>query len=155
MLHSSEQGNVAALVPWKERDGYVAETAVRLDKVHAHLTAVTEEQAWIRDAVRELRDENTRNQRLRSFDESLRNSRDVKTDEIVRTMRDLKDRMGAIEGPRSAFGGLTYKSFDSIDARLVQFAAMQKKLERIETRNYAMFLCSLAMMSVTLISRFY
>lgn len=155
MIHSSEQGNVAAFVPWKERDGYVAETAVRLDKVHAHLEKVSEEQAWIRDAIRELRDENTRNQRLRSFDESLRNSRDVKTDEIVRTVRDLKDRIGAIEGPRSAYSGLTYKSFDSIDARLVQLAGIQKKFERIERRTHTMFLASLAVLSVALLSRLF
>ena len=51
-------------------------------------------------------------------EDTLKNSRDYKLSDLQRGVRDLKGRLDAIEGEKSTFVGLTYKSFEAIDKRL-------------------------------------
>lgn len=153
MLQPSDTSTVIPMAPWLARDGFVAETAVRLDKLQAAFERLAAEQRTARDTLSGLKDDTEQVLRMRSFDETLRNARDLKLDEIVRSVRETRERLSAIEGPRSTFNGLTYRSFEAIDAKLNELASLQNRVERDLLRNGALLLASLVMMGFTLASR--
>lgn len=119
-----------APTPWLGRDGYVAETAVRLDKLSVAVDWLVSECRSSRDRLEGLEGAADTARRERAFETTLRNSRELKLDEIVRTVRDLKERIAAIQGTRAAFAGLTYKSFEAVDTKVKELADAQVGLKR-------------------------
>ncbi|HYM66736.1 MAG TPA: hypothetical protein VEW68_05555, partial [Patescibacteria group bacterium] len=101
--------------PWLGRDGFVAETAVQFDRVQASIARLERELEKSRQLIAEMAEEAGRTRRFQSFEDTLKNSRDYKLGDLQRGLRDLKVRLDAIEGERSTFAGLTYKSFEAID----------------------------------------
>ena len=79
-----------------------------------------------------MAEESNRTRRFQAFEETLKNSRDIKITELQRGVRDLKARLDAIEGDRSTFSGLTYKSLAPIDAKLAELSALQLRFEKAE-----------------------
>lgn len=132
--------------PWLGRDGFVAETAVQFDRVQASIARLERELEKSRQLIAEMAEEAGRTRRLQSFDDTLKNSRDYKLGDLQRGMRDLKVRLDAIEGERSTFAGLTYKSFEAIDKKLTELNAMQSMVARAETsvRRSTMLLIAVA-----------
>ena len=129
------QGDRVAVVtqgPWLGRDGFVAETAVRFDRLQASIARLERELEKSRQTLAEMAEEANRTRRFQSFEDSLKNSRDYKLSDMQRGVRDLKARLDAIEGEKSAFVGLTYKSFEAIDKKLSELGAMQALVERAE-----------------------
>jgi septal ring factor EnvC (AmiA/AmiB activator) len=129
------QGDRVAVVtqgPWLGRDGFVAETAVQFDRVQASIARLERELEKSRQTLAEMAEEANRTRRFQSFEDSLKNSRDYKLSDMQRGVRDLKARLDAIEGEKSAFVGLTYKSFEAIDKKLVELGAMQGLVKRAE-----------------------
>lgn len=132
MLTGGEQGHVVTPLPWVNRDGFVAETAVRLDRLQALLTRLDRDQKDMRRDLAHAVETAEQTCRLQSFEETLRNSRELKIDELLRCVKDVKARLAEIEGPRATYVGLTYKSFDAIDAKLLELAAFQSRLQGLE-----------------------
>jgi septal ring factor EnvC (AmiA/AmiB activator) len=129
------QGDRVAVVtqgPWLGRDGFVAETAVQFDRVQASIARLERELEKSRQTLAEMAEEAGRARRFQSFEDSLKNSRDYKLGDMQRCVRDLKARLDAIEGEKSAFVGLTYKSFETIDKKLAELSAMQGLVERAD-----------------------
>ena len=138
------QGDRVAVVaqgPWLGRDGFVAETAVQFDRVQASIARLEREEAG-------------RTRRFQSFEDTLKNSRDYKLGDLQRGLRDLKVRLDAIEGERSTFAGLTYKSFEAIDKKLTELNAMQGLVARAETsvRRSTMLLIAVAALALAAIA---
>lgn len=130
------QGDRVAVVaqgPWLGRDGFVAETAVQFDRVQASIARLERELEKSRQLIAEMAEEAGRTRRFQSFEDTLKNSRDYKLGDLQRGLRDLKVRLDAIEGERSTFAGLTYKSFEAIDRKLTELNAMQGLVARAET----------------------
>ena len=130
------QGDRVAVVtqgPWLGRDGFVAETAVQFDRVQASIARLERELEKSRQTIAEMAEEAGRARRFQSFEDTLKNSRDYKMSDLQRCVRDLKARLDAIEGEKSTFVGLTYKSFEAIDKKLSELSAMQALIERAET----------------------
>lgn len=130
------QGDRVAVVaqgPWLGRDGFVAETAVQFDRVQASIARLERELEKSRQMIAQIAEEAGQARRFQSFEETLKNSRDNKLDDLKRGLRDLKARLDAIEGERSTFAGLTYKSFELIDRKLTELSVMQTLLARAET----------------------
>lgn len=130
------QGDRVAVVaqgPWLGRDGFVAETAVQFDRVQASIARLERELEKSRQLIAEMAEEAGRTRRFQSFEDTLKNSRDYKLGDLQRGLRDLKVRLDAIEGERSTFAGLTYKSFEAIDKKLTELNAMQGLVARAET----------------------
>lgn len=143
------QGDRVAVVaqgPWLGRDGFVAETAVQFDRVQASIARLERELEKSRQLIAEMAEEAGRTRRFQSFEDTLKNSRDYKLGDLQRGMRDLKVRLDAIEGERSIFAGLTYKSFEAIDKKLTELNAMQGLIARAETsvRRSTMLLIAVA-----------
>ncbi len=129
------QGDRVAVVtqgPWLGRDGFVAETAVQFDRLQASIARLERELEKSRQTLAEMAEEAGRARRLQSFEDTLKNSRDYKLSDLQRGVRDLKARLDAIEGEKSTFVGLTYKSFEAIDKKLGDLSAMQALVERAE-----------------------
>jgi hypothetical protein len=124
---------VVAQGPWLGRDGFVAETAVQFDRVQASIARLERELEKSRQLIAEMTEEAGRTRRFQSFEDTLKNSRDYKLGDLQRGLRDLKVRLDAIEGERSTFAGLTYKSFEAIDRKLTELNAMQGLVARAET----------------------
>ena len=137
------QGEKLAVVaqgPWVGRDGFVAETAVQLDRVNASIARLERELEKSRETLAALQEEANRTRRLEAFEETIKNSRDNKITELQRSARDLKARLDAIEGDRSSFAGLTYKSFTAIDQKLAELVSLHERIECSErkARRYGM-----------------
>ena len=139
MSKVGEQVAVVTHGPWLGRDGFVAETAVRLNRVEGAIARLEREAEKAQRRADELAEEVARVRRFESFEESLRNSRVYKFKDSQKAFRDLKARLDAIEGTKSTFVGLTYKSFESIDKKLAELSALQA---RVEKSNRYMRLCA-------------
>jgi predicted nucleic acid-binding Zn-ribbon protein len=136
--------------PWLGRDGFVAETAVQFDRVNSAIARLERESEKARQALSEMTEETNRSRRFQAFEETLKNSREYKMTDLQRGLRDLKSRLDAIEGGRSTFAGLSYKSFEAIDAKLVELAALQAQFEQAEqnVRRNVMILCAAGVLAV-------
>jgi hypothetical protein len=142
---------------WVGRDGFVAEAAVQFDRIHANIARLERELEKSRATVAEMAEEASRLQRFQAFEETLKNSRDYKITDLQRSCKDMKARLDAIEGDRSTFAGLTFKSFEPVDRKLAELSALQMQVERAEfaaRRNEVLFFGALAVAAVALASRF-
>lgn len=151
------QGDRVAVVtqgPWLGRDGFVAETAVQFDRLQASIARLERELEKSRQTLAEMAEEAGRARRLQSFEDTLKNSRDYKLSDLQRGVRDLKARLDAIEGEKSTFVGLTYKSFEAIDKKLGDLSAMQALVERAEknVRRSTMLLIGVAALAFAAIA---
>jgi hypothetical protein len=135
--------------PWLGRDGFVAETAVQFDRVNASIARLEREAEKARQAIAEMAEEANRARRFQAFEETLKNSREYKLTDLQRGFRDVKYRLDAIEGEKSTFIGLTYKSFDAIDKKLAELSALQAQFERSEqnVRRNAILVCAAAVLA--------
>lgn len=123
------------------RDGFVAETAVRFDRVQASIARLEREAEKAQRAVEELAEDVRLMHRFESFEQRVRNSRDNKIKEMDQSFKALKARLDAIEGKKNTFVGLTYKTFESIDKKLAELSALQARVVKSD-RN--MRLCAVA-----------
>lgn len=161
MLQGDRVIAVAPLRPsgkWVGRDNFVAEAATQFERIGGSISRLERELEKSRQAITEMAEEATRNKRFEAFEVSLENSRDYKITDLQRSCKDLKARLDAIEGDRSKFAGLTYKSFAPVDRKLAELATLQTKLERVEfaaRRNEVLFFAALALAAVSLASRFF
>ncbi len=147
------QGDRVAVVtqgPWLGRDGFVAETAVQFDRVQASIARLERELEKTRQSLAEMAEETSRARRFQSFEDTLKNARDNKLGNLQRGLHDLKARLDAIEGEKSTFVGLTYKSFEAIDKKLSELGAMQELIERAEknVRRSTMLFVAVAAVAV-------
>jgi predicted nucleic acid-binding Zn-ribbon protein len=133
VLHG-EQVAVVTKGPWLGRDGFVAETAVQFDRVNSMIARLERELENSRKTISDVAEDANRTRRFQAFEETLKNSREYKITDLQRGMRDLKSRLDAIEGEKTAFVGLTYKSFTAIDAKLNELGALQEQIEKSERR---------------------
>lgn len=112
--------NVVTGGPWTPRDAYIAETAVVLDRLTAKIERLERQEELLVRRVAELTEHAQQVNRFQALAESLRNSRDYKLDEVFRMVRDVRGRVEAMEGPRTEFNALTYRTFGSIDRKLAE-----------------------------------
>jgi hypothetical protein len=120
------QSNVTTL-PRGGRDGFVADTVLRLDRLDAALSRLERDSEQARVAMVALIETAGEAKRLRAFDESLRNSREYKLDEIARRL----DRM---EGDHAAFAALPHQSFEAVNKRLQELSQIEVTVARTEAR---------------------
>ncbi len=142
---------------WIGHEGFVAEAAVQFDRINGTIARLERELEKSRATVTEMAEEASRLRRFEAFEETLKNSRDYKISDLQRSCKDLKSRLDVIEGDRSTFAGLTYKSFEPVNRKLSELGALQAHVERVEfaaKRNEALFFGALAVAAISLASRF-
>lgn len=142
---------------WVGRDGFVAEAAVQFERIGGTIARLERELEKSRQTIAEMAEEANRNKRFQAFEVSIENSRDYKITDLQRCCKDLKGRLDAIEGDRSKFAGLTYRSFEPVDRKLAELGSLQAHVERVEfaaRRNEVLFFAALAIAAASLASRF-
>ena len=142
---------------WIAHEGFVAEAAVQFDRINGTVGRLERELEKARTTIAEMTEEVNRNRRFQAFDKSIENSRDYKITDLQRCGRDLKARLEQIEGDKSAYAGLTYKSFVAIDRKLAELGDLKLHIDRVEfaaRRNEVLFFGALALAAVSLASRF-
>ncbi len=157
MLSTGDKSGVVKAGPWAARDSFIAETAIKLDRLQAKLDRMHSEGEIVKHNVMELMESAHQLDRLHAFEESLRNGREYKLDELVRSVKDMKTRLDVIEGSRATFGGLTYKSFEAIDKKLAELNAFQLRVrahEKATRLNALFFFGGIFLLATTLIARF-
>ena len=157
MLHSDRVIAVAPSGKWVGKEGFVAEAAVQFERIGGTIARLERELEKSRQTIAELAEEASRNKRFQAFEVSLENSRDYKLTDVQRCCKDLKARLDAIEGDRSKFANLTYKSFAPVDRRLAELGKLETQIERAEfaaRRNEMLFFGALAIAALSLASRF-
>ncbi|MGQ0673323.1 MAG: hypothetical protein ACT4N2_10670 [Hyphomicrobium sp.] len=129
-------------LPRGGRDGFIADTAVRIDHLEASVARLIQDSEHARAALLSLLDHAEQTKRLRTFEESLRNAREYKIDEFVRTARELKGRVDHIEGDRTAYAALPHPTFEAVNKRLHELSQMEASVARAGrevARNTLMF----------------
>jgi len=115
-------GGVVTAGPWSARDGFIAETAVLIDRLTAKIERLERREQVLNEKVAELAEYAQQAGRFQSLSESLRNSRDYKLDETARLAKELRGRLDAIEGPRAEYNAATYKGFVAVDRKLAELS---------------------------------
>jgi phage shock protein A len=134
MLTPTDTPSNVTHLPRGGRDGFIAETAIRLDRLETAVARLQQDSENARAALLTLLESAEQAKRLRSFEESLRNGREYKIDEVVRATRDIKGRLDRLEGERSQFAALPYPSFETVNKRIQELGRLEKDLERSEAR---------------------
>lgn len=133
MLNPNEPtGNVISLP--RTGDGFIAETAIKLDRLQAIVTTLDHETRESKKALSELTDLADRARRTQAFEETLRNAREYKIDEMVRCCRDLKARLDHIEGNRARFMSLPQNTFADLNDKLAELETVKAAVEASERR---------------------
>lgn len=144
--------NITAM-PRGGRDGFIAETAIRIDRLEAAAARLERDMEHARAGLLALLESAEQTKRLHTFEESLRNSREYKIDEFVRTSRDLKSRLDRLEGERSTFGALSYCTFEAVNKRLQELGRLETQtlayVQQVKRSNYV-FLAAMAVLGSTL-----
>jgi len=131
---------------------------VQFDRVNGSIARLERELEKSRQAIAEMAEEANRTRRFQAFDESLKNSRDYKITDLQRGFKDVKSRLDAIEGEKSTFVGLTYKSFEPIDRKLAELNALQAQVEKTEAaarRNATLFFAALGVAAIALVTHLF
>ncbi len=152
MLQANDQNTVVTAGPWTARDGYVAETSIKLDRLQAKIDRLEHQNDAVKSDVAGLLEQAQQANRFQAFEENLRNSREYKLDELLRSVRDVKARVDQLEGSRTKYAGLNYKSFDTVDKKLNELNQLQMKLESLERfvkYGKVAFMCLLVAMAAT------
>lgn len=156
MLGTGDKSGVVRAGPWAARDSFIAETAIKLDRLQARLDRLQADGDAVKRSMAELMESANQVDRLHAFEESLRNARDYKLDELLRSVKDVKARLDTIEGPRATFPSLTYRSFEAIDRKLGELNEFQLRIRKHEknvTFNALFFLGAACLLATTLVAR--
>lgn len=153
MSTPNETSSNVTTLPRGGRDGFIADTAVRIDRMEAALAVLQRDADLTRNAIEALMDSAEQTRRLRTFEESLRNSREYKIDEIVRSSRELKTRVDRAEGDKAAFGALEHNTWEAVNNRLRELGTLSVQVQasekRVKTNGY-FFYATLLVLASTL-----
>ncbi len=122
-LGSRDPDNVVTAGPWLQRDGYVADTAIAIDRLTAKIERLERREEALQKQVAELVELSRQSGRFQALAESLRNSRDYKIDDAIRQVRDLRGRVDVIEGPKGDFASRTYRTLVDVNRKLAELSA--------------------------------
>lgn len=110
------------------RDGFVAETALKIDQLQASLRLLTRDVGQLSGKVAELQETSAQEDRSYAYQQTEKRARDAKLDEMVRGFRDLKARLDRIE-TRSGGDYHAYNSFEAVSRKLAEIERAQETLK--------------------------
>jgi len=125
---SPQQRHDAAAVPMMARDGFVADTALKLEQLQAALRLLTRDVGQLAGKVAELHEAATQENRWYAYQQGEKRSRDGKLDEMVRSFRDLKARLDRMEA-RSGGDYHAYNSFEAVSRKLGEIERARQEMK--------------------------
>ena len=121
--------------PWNARDSFVAETAIKIERLHSKLERLEKQNDQLKSHVSDLLDNARQASRFQSFAESLRNARELKLENLQRSMKELKSRIEMVEGPLGSDTPL--RSFDTVSCALTKLEKRMRTMEHISLATAA------------------
>jgi hypothetical protein len=112
---------IEPLVSTPERDGFIAETAVKFDQLQAGHRILAREVSELAAKMAEIHETAGQDHRLHAFHQSEQRAKESKLEEVARICRDLKARLDRIEAHATG----DYHAYNS-------FEAVSRKLEELE-----------------------
>jgi len=104
-----------------ERDGFIAETAVKFDQLQASHRILAREVSELAAKMAEIHETAGQDHRLHAFQQSQQRVKENKLEDVSRICRDLKARLDRIEAHATG----DYHAYNS-------FEAVSRKLEELE-----------------------
>ena len=112
-----------------EREGFIAETAVKLDQLQANHRVLAREIAELADRVAKIEEVAGHDHRLHAFEQSQQRAKAETVAEVVRACRDLKTRLDRIEA-RSDGDFHAYNSFAAVSRKLSELERPRRGARR-------------------------
>jgi len=116
-------------VSHSERDGFIAETAVKLDQLQASQRVLALEVADLVSRVTKIEEVAGHDHRLHAFQQSQQRAKEDSMDEVARACRDLKARLDRIEA-RSDGDFHAYNSFEAVSRKLGELERPRRTARR-------------------------
>jgi hypothetical protein len=135
ILSTFQRHDTAPIIALNARDGFVIDTALKIDQLQANLRILTRDLGQLSAKLVELQESAAQDDRSYVYLQSERRSRDAKLDEMVRNFRDLKARLDRMD-VRSDGDFHAYNSFEAVSrklAELEQASEDAKKSKRGDT----------------------
>jgi hypothetical protein len=125
----ASQGIVDPPVSTSERDGLIAETAVKFDQLQASHRILAREVSELAAKVAEIHETAGQDHRLHAFQQSEQRAKESKLEEVARICRDLKARLDRIEA--HATGDYhAYNSFEAVSRKLGELERPRRTARR-------------------------
>ena len=112
-----------------ERDGFIAETAVKLDQLQASQRVLSREVAELVSRVTKIEEVAGQDHRLHAFQQGQQRSKGDAVDDVARVCRDLKARLDRIE-VRSNGDYHAYNSFEAVSRKLGELERPRRTARR-------------------------
>jgi hypothetical protein len=125
-LGALQRHDAAPGIALSARDGFVAETALKMDQLQASIRILTRDFGRLSDKVAELQETAAREDRGYAYQQAEKRSRDTKLEEMVRSFRDLKARLDRMEA-RSGGNYHAYNSFEAVSRKLAEIERAQEQ----------------------------
>jgi hypothetical protein len=120
-----QRHDAAPAIALGARDGFVAETALKIDQLQASVRLLTRDIGQLSGKVAELQETAAQEDRSYAYQQTEKRSRDAKLDEMVRSFRDLKARLDRMEA-RSSGDYHAYNSFEAVSRKLAEIERAQE-----------------------------
>jgi predicted RNase H-like nuclease (RuvC/YqgF family) len=108
-----------------EREGFIAEAAVKLEQLQAANRLLSREVADLTAKVSQMQEIAGQDHRLHAFDQQERRGRDGKLEELARGFRDLKARIDRMEA-RSTGDYHAYTSFEAVSRKFAELESRKR-----------------------------
>jgi hypothetical protein len=115
------------------RDSFVAEMAIKIDRLHTEIRALAREIELAKSAIVELKADADRNDRFCSFQEREQRARTAKVEDALRLYDDLKARLDALQGKKTG-DYHSYNDFAAVSKKLTELASNQREFRSVDTK---------------------
>jgi septal ring factor EnvC (AmiA/AmiB activator) len=129
ILSTFQRHDTAPIIALNARDGFVIDTALKIDQLQANLRILTRELSQLSAKLAELQESAAQDDRSYVYLQSERRSRDAKLDEMVRSFRDLKARLDRME-VRSDGYFHAYTSFEAVSRKLAELEEASEEAKK-------------------------
>lgn len=123
--------DIAPSVPLIARDSFVAETAGKIEQLHATVRLMSRDLGQLAGKVGDLEQASNQEHRWQAFQQGEKRSKEAKLDELLRGGRDLKARLDRMEA-RSDGNYHAYNSFEAVSRKLSELETFRDEARRIE-----------------------
>jgi hypothetical protein len=118
-------------VPLIARDGFVVETAARIEQLQATMRLLAHDVDELAGKVGELEHGANQDKRWFAFQQSEKRARESKLDEMLRRFRELKTRLDKMDA-RSNGNYHAYNSFEAVSRKLAELEHFKDEARRVE-----------------------
>jgi hypothetical protein len=112
-----------------EREGFIAETAIKLDQLQASHRVLAREVADLVSRVTKIEEVAGQDHRVHAFHQSHQRAKEDSIDDVARVCRDLKARLDRIES-RSDGDYHAYNSFEAVSRKLGELERPRRNARR-------------------------